>query len=599
MTPVRRRHRCALATVLAIAALACAETPGDRAGENPVGSSGGETEASAASLRLAVLISVDGFGEAALVAHQTELRSGLARLVREGRRHRATRYQHLNTETGPGHASLGTGALPCVHGIVANEWFEQDAAGAVRLIYCAGGTAGPSAERMTAETLAMRLAAQRPGAKVVALSGKDRGAILLAGRLPDAAAFWYQRDSGRFASSAAYPGAAEATTAGRIAARFSDGTRALIARSDPGELIWRPAPGPSNTASQELALRPHQLPVVGLGPEHDLRLHSRGAAGGIYHSPLLDRLTIDLALALLADETLALGRDDTPDLLLLSLSAVDTVAHYYGPESRETRDTVLQLDQQLGRLLEALERSIGRARVTLALSADHGMASLPEPAAPSRTEAQRRRFYSAEGSAAPPDAIDQLNALLSEALCLPPDVRPILAARGMNLYFDRARFPLRRSRPAAGVCGRTIERRDLDAALQRLIPRHFGDRIDAVIGLPPAPGIATSPWVPFVRAAFHPARSGDAMLIPKAGTVVFQDPIRGTSHGSPHEYDVHVPWIEWGAGIAPSVVDADDTPYDIAPALAARLGVTLASPEERRRCPDEDPRNQPAIDSVP
>jgi arylsulfatase A-like enzyme len=53
------------------------------------------------------------------------------------------------------------------------------------------------------------------------------------------------------------------------------------------------------------------------------------------------------------------------------------------------------------------------------------------------------------------------------------------------------------------------------------------------------------------------------------------DPARGTHHGSHYEYDIHVPLVFWGAGIKAGRVDSASTPYDLAPTLAAALGIKL------------------------
>src|SRR3972149_207746 len=59
---------------------------------------------------------------------------GFKRLVNEGFSCNNTNYNYVPTFTGPGHASIYTGATPSVHGIVSNEWREK-MTGAK--IYCA------------------------------------------------------------------------------------------------------------------------------------------------------------------------------------------------------------------------------------------------------------------------------------------------------------------------------------------------------------------------------------------------------------------------------------------------------------------------------
>ncbi len=538
-------------------------------------------------IRLGVMISVDGLSQESLIAHRAAYVAGLKRLLDEGRVHAATHYNHMNTETGPGHASLGTGAFPCRHGIVANEWFEADAAEKLRRAYCVDVPNGPGAGRLLLDTLGDRLVAQRPGAHVVSISGKDRGAILMAGRSPQHAVFWYDRSNSGFRSSALYAATAPDTPAGTVLARFNAQRASALAQLDPAEFVWKTLSRPGVPPLNDTSLAMNQWPVVGLGFDHDLRVHRNGAGAGAYHSPLVDRLSLDLAIALLDDDAVALGRDDIPDLLLLSLSGNDNVAHYYGPESNETRDVLLRLDLELGRFLDALERHVGRQRLAVELSSDHGMPALPEPHAGSRDEAQRRRLYSSEDGAAPLDLADWLNRLIAAELCLPAGTRPILAIRSHNLFYDHSLFPFKRSVKASGVCGRTIQWRDVDIALQHAVATHYSQQIDALYLMSAAKAWdPRAPYTAFVQHDYVPGRSGDAQFVPKPDVVVFVDPIRGTGHGSPHSYDTHVPWLEWGAGITSSTIEAPDAPYDIAPRLAEALGVTMLPPEQRLTCPE-------------
>src|SRR5262249_4787430 len=161
----------------------------------------------------------------------------LKRLLDEGRVETACRYRHLNTETGPGHSSLSTGAPPRVTGIVANQWFEPQPDGSilvVRAAHQATGTRAPSGQPaaiagpgdLRVDTLGDRMVAADPGSRVVSVSGKDRSAVLLAGRNRAHTVYWYDTDTGRFVTSPAYAPPPESRD---IVARF-DGALRLPAR---------------------------------------------------------------------------------------------------------------------------------------------------------------------------------------------------------------------------------------------------------------------------------------------------------------------------------------------------------------------------------
>jgi hypothetical protein len=229
--------------------------------------------------KLAVVISIDGLGWARLEGYRPLFSAGLRRLLDEGFALRAARYQHLNTETGPGHASLGTGAPPRVTGIVLNSWFEQGEDGELRNVYCtdqrdASGRkiAGPGNLRVP--TLGDRLVEAFEGSRVVSISAKDRGAIFLAGKSPAHAVYWWDGETGRFQTSAAYrPPAAAAT----IVKRYNDTQAGGMLPARFG-LVWEklPEPAPSRGAQPLPTAVPlnivarYQFPTHGVGFPHDL-----------------------------------------------------------------------------------------------------------------------------------------------------------------------------------------------------------------------------------------------------------------------------------------------------------------------------------------
>ena len=95
-------------------------------------------------------------------------------------------------------------------------------------------------------------------------------------------------------------------------------------------------------------------------------------------TPWLDWLTLELADRIVEERHL--GADDAPDLLVIALSATDTIGHRYGPGSQEHLDHLLRLDAWLGDFMRKTEGSVAKSgrTVLFALSADHGVLPLPE-----------------------------------------------------------------------------------------------------------------------------------------------------------------------------------------------------------------------------
>src|SRR5262249_44950951 len=277
---------------------------------------------------------------------------------------------------------------------------------------------------------------------------------------------------------------------------------------------------------------------------HDYRLNPAGYFAALYSSPVVDELLADLAIAILGDERLRLGRGPAPDILALSFSAQDVVSHRYGVESEENLDVLRRLDVQLGRLLAAIDKASG-GRAVLALSADHGFATIPEA-----ERARNPSFRGARlvlGTRTFPSFVDRLNRLLASDLCLDARARPIYGGEGWNLIYDRAALPFRTTEGACGPAGREVRREELDAPLARLAPLFFADEVEKVL-----PVAARDRWHPadpaveFARNDLDVERSGDVFVIPRPFVQMAEDAARGSGHGTHHEYDIHVPLILWG-----------------------------------------------------
>lgn len=577
-----RLSSLALGVSLVVSFLALAQAARKQASTPPV-----------RSPNLAVLVSVDGLQMKRLLEYRPYFVAGLKRLLDEAHVERNVHYAHLNTETGPGHASLGTGAPPRITGIVANRWFEPRADGSLRPVYCTDQQfvdpqtqddvflPGPGSLRVP--TLGDRLMERYPEARVVALSGKDRSAIFMAGKRREHAVYWWDQVTGRFVSSPAYdarsPGG---SVVSKVVSQFNR-TRAGGQLPRRLGLAWRKMTNPLFPAGTSATvvravpafeIRPFQIPVNGLGWDKDMSLASNGYYHGIYYSPFIDELTMDLALEVLASKDLELGHEQQPDILSLGLSAQDTVSHAYGPESEENLDTLRRLDVQLGRLFEALDRGFPEGKVLLALSADHGFQKIPE------LEARRDKSFTGgrvlSGNGAVTNFEARLNRYLCEELCLPLDERPIFGNEGFDLKYNIPALPTMLT--VAGPCGaagRAVATADIDRVLPGAVARLHREEFRTVL-------LASqrASWDPadrdvrFAMNDYDPVRSGEALLIPRRGVIVYPD-ARGSTHGSQYDYDTNVPLVFWGGGIKAGVSDAERTPYDFAPTVGRLLGVAL------------------------
>ncbi len=496
--------------------------------------------------RLLVLVAVDGLPWDLLWSHRDDLTGGLRVLLEESRVETACRYRHLNTETAPGHASLSTGALPSVHGIVGNRWCEVGRDGLLRT---EGAVAAPHGEaradgrvpavgpyRLRVPTLGDRLVESSPGARVVSVGGKDRAAILLAGKDPRHVVYWQALPSGRFETSAYYdPDRAASREAARIVARFND------ARSGSAVGIWL---GRIWGSVSKL--------VSGV---------ARGRGVGGSAAPLTvvfsNDLATDLALELIESREIRLGRGEAPDLLCLAYSETDAVFHAYGTESREAAEALRRLDGTLERLLHVIRREFPQG-VVVGLSADHGF--LPT---------------SLKRTGTPEDLRVEIDRRLVRELCLDPSSHPVAQMHGWALWYDRAALPMTTVAGPCGAAGREVGRADLDRTLRLRVAGALGGSVEDLLPTGARASWAGSPHVEFAENLLAPGREADAYVFPKPGVLPDRSSGASSDHGSHHDYDVHVPLLLWGDGIRAGMSESPCTPYDLTPTLAARTGIVL------------------------
>lgn len=492
--------------------------------------------------RLVVVLTVDQLIPDYFEMFGHQLNGGLARITREGVYYPGGLQDHAITETAPGHSTILSGRSPASTNVVANNLGVPDPG--APLVGARGPGASPAKFRGT--TLADWMVAANPGVQVFSVSRKDRGAILPIGRMV-APVFWYASGSGRFTTSTYYthelPPWVDAWHARGGLHRFAGHTwNLLLAESEytaPDSTPWERG-GVNNTF-------PYQLSTDSLS-----------YFAGIQSMPWMDSLTIDFALE--GVKQMGLGRGSRPDLLSVSLSTLDAVGHTWGPESREVHDMVLRLDRWVGWMLDSLEATVGRGRLLVALTSDHGVQRIPESAVAAGLRG---------GRATVRPILLELDSIFTQRYrtdfnfstdsgLLFGDV-PALAARGVDTDSLSDAVAARLAR-IEGVRGTFTPRSlaaapadDHDAGLwRRLVPADF-------------------PWL--AAADLHPN-----FIWSTGGT--------GTTHGTTNPPDVIVPIAFMGSGIPAMRSDRAARTIDIGPTLAALLGVRPTEPVEGIALPE-------------
>jgi arylsulfatase A-like enzyme len=484
---------------------------------------------------LVVLVTIDQFRADYLDRFGRQMDGGIARLMRGGATFTDAHHDHGITETAPGHATLLSGRFPRSTGIMMNSIGVADTSAP---LLAGGYGTGASPKRFNGTTLADWLRSADGRSRALSVSMKDRAAILPIGK-SRSDVYWYSPD-GRFTTSSYYrdslPGWVTAFNEQGWGQRYGGKKWTLLLKDSE---YPEPDSVPVEAQGSNVTF-PHALPEDGYD-----------AANAIRGTPFIDELVV--AFALHGVRSLKLGTGPQTDLLAVSLSATDVIGHTFGPDSREIHDQVLRVDHAIGRLLDSLYAMRDSSTITVVLSSDHGVGTIPElaPAAMKPTPV-RARLYGLLGPIRSGMAAAHLDSLMIDL-------------DGNLVFMDRAAFR------AAKVNADSVL--DVLAAALRAAPGVA--RVDRFSKL-----LADSARDPIARRWSHqfpPAAQAQIELIV---TLTPLSTFGGNvaSHGSPRDYDSQVPMIFYGAGVKPGRYTEFVRTVDLAPTLAAIAGV---KPTER------------------
>jgi Type I phosphodiesterase / nucleotide pyrophosphatase len=466
---------------------------------------------------------------------------GFNRFLRTGAVYPRARYEHVTTETCPGHAVMLTGSYATVNGIVANGWYDPVKG---RPVYCAEDGSvtlvgargeGRSPRLLLGATVGDLLKIGTAGrSRVVTVSAKDRSAIMLGGHRADAA-YWI--DDTLFVTSSWYrselPGWVEALNrSGPVSRYFGKTWEHLLPASA------YTAVGPDDV--------PEEATVEGMGRTFPHRIVD---LDGFDYSPMADQAVADFAMRAVRQE--GMGRDSIPDLLAIGLSATDRIGHLYGPDSHEIMDQVIRLDRLLARLFAFLDQAVGPGRTLVVLTADHGVAPLPERLTDDRPAGPHRLDHGVLDSA--------VSLALSDRYGRPTGTAWVSYDEAPLMYLNRQ---------ALGA--RNVGLEDAERLAQAALLAVPGVN-NAVTGVEltrlRAAGVETD-----VTRSYHPGRGADLYYFLDPYWLVTTDST-GTGHGTPWRYDQEVPLLWYGPGIRPGVRTEQATVADLAPTLSRLLGL--------------------------
>jgi predicted AlkP superfamily pyrophosphatase or phosphodiesterase len=513
--------------------------------------------------KLVVVLVVDGLPNEQVQRYRDQFgQGGFRRMLDQGAAFSNAHQAHGVTVTAIGHSAVLTGAYPYVHGIIGNNWIDPITR---KSVYCTEDTNytyineetqpsdGTSPMRLKVNTLGDELRyATGSRSKVVTVSGKDRGAILLAGQT--GTAYMYMDKTGNFASSTYYmkshPEWVQKYQAAKPQDRYYGKSWAPLLpeaayANDASEDLNAPKPGSHN-----------RLPFTYYSESGEI---DAGYYNLLKTGPYLDQLTLDFARAAVEGENLGRNPAGVPDILGVSLSAHDYVNHAFGPESKLSHDHLQRLDRMVAEFFNYLDKRVGMDNVLVVMTADHGFSNTPEFAQTQHIDSQRL-----DGA--------KLMAALDQHLSAKYGGAKLLQAYSLpNIHLDYALID------KSGLKREEVEN---TAAAFLLAQNGIADaftRTQFESGAVQGTRIAT-----LMRRAWNRAASGDLMVITKPFWY-FGSGNSGTSHGSPYAYDTNVPLMIMGKRwIKPGYYGQYAEVVDIAPTLANLLRVRPPAGSEGR-----------------
>jgi predicted AlkP superfamily pyrophosphatase or phosphodiesterase len=476
---------------------------------------------------------------------------GFKRLINEGFSAENTFIPYTPTYTACGHASIYTGSVPAINGIVGNDWYDRSIN---RNMYCAedstvstvgsnttAGKMSPKNLLVTTITDELRLATNFQS-KVIGISLKDRGSIMPAGHSANAA-YWYDGGTGDWITSTHYmsklPTWLEDYNKIKLANKFYDKNwNTLYPIETYTQSTSDNKPYEGKARGEETPSFPHPLKLY-VGKNYDM----------IRSTPYGNTMTLDLAkLAILSED---LGKGPSTDFLAVSCSSTDYVGHQYGPNSIEAEDTYLRLDKDVEDFFNYLDKTVGKGNYLFFLSADHGAAHVPGFMAENKLPG---------GLFSDSKVVKSLNTAIEDQFRVK---RAIITSSNSQFYFDHKAI---RNAKA-----------DFNAIKMMAIEalRDEDEVLDAVDLSKLSTETLPAEIKKMVTNGYYGKRSGDIYYILKSN--YFGGGKTGTTHGSWNSYDSHIPCVFMGWNVKPGKTNKTHYMTDISATLAAMLHIQMPS----------------------
>ena len=477
---------------------------------------------------------------------------GFKRLMKDGYNLKNTHYNYVPTKTAIGHTSIYTGTTPENHGIMGNDWYDKYLK---KRVYCVRDeryqTLGSSSKegemsphRLMTTTIGDQLhLAQNMNGKVIAVGLKNRGSILPGGHTANAAYWFDDKDVGQWISSTYYmkelPNWVKKINA-------SDTFENYLSKP------WKTYLDIEKYTSSHKDDNRYEDPFE--GSEKPVFPHNIQNLRGenknfllIRLTPFGNNLTTDFAIQAIDNEQL--GKSDYTDFLAISYTSTDEVGHRFGPNSIELEDTFVRLDRDIERLLNHLDKNVGENNYTLFLTSDHGVTEVPkfltDIKIPAGYKNKKKTIQRVKDFTKERFGENLVEDIMNNQVFLNHD-------KIKELKIDKNKV--------------------VDALVDEMITFQNIYKITTSKILQNTQ--FTEGIMGMVQKGYNQKFSGDIVFVEKPS--VLSDwylTLEATNHGSPYNYDTHVPLLFYGNGIDKGSSYQYYPIIDIAPTVSALLGI--------------------------
>ena len=479
---------------------------------------------------------------------------GFRRLMNNGAWFTNASYDYMQTTTPVSLATISTGAMPSVHGVVADRWFDYVGNKEVLLIddkkeqsvNYSGGSGSYSPRNLTAQTLSEVVAKSNSKSHVATIAIEPLSAIVMAGKAGEV--YWMETLQTAWTTSSYYTK--------ELPAWITDYNRNEVNQT---HMIkrWTPLLAYDDYHNNQVSciedLKSNsnkRIDFIGVD-ETSAKTRINDDYDQMCYTPAGNSALLSFAKQIITKAEM--GKDEVIDVLNIVLDTPRMISSRFGPESVEYEDMLYRLDRDLEEFISyIMTQVIDPQHIVISLTSDHGTSpSFNSPGA----EQERFNIRQAEVIT---------NAFIGSKH---GNGEWILGCIDNAIYLNHNLIDEK---------GLSITEMQNDVAMFVMQLRGVSHAMsaEAMRGSYFGSGYGRK-----IQNGFYPRRSGDVIINLMPGWIEERDNERSSS-GSMYRYDTQVPLIIYGGGVARGKIGDKVDITSLATTLAHIIGVSTPSAAE-------------------